>query len=339
VTPASISPVLKRVLTILVRDYPTTLDKNDIDVILQSQKDPNLLRPINIVEIGVNGTDQYMKVKFGGSDSGLYNIIVKSRSYGNFDTTGITLQTVGNVTDFYPKTGSVHGGTLITVDGYHFSDDYQDNPIRIGYTDCMVEVSTPTQLKCRTEPRVSGELGDDPTDDFIVLLKTYEEAVCGVNGGCKYTWTDSAKLTSYEVNFDDSLNDYVLKLTGTGFNSTLDNTEVLIDNMKQELVNASNTEINVRIMSMMSSVSLNTDIHLPTGHPGDLDDLNYKTGIKLTPRIHGILPSLGSLGGALIVADVRGIGIMTENVTLVTLVTGTGTNVCAKVKIVKYGQV
>jgi hypothetical protein len=36
------------------------------------------------------------------------------------------------------------------------------------------------------------------------------------------------------------------------------------------------------------------------------------------------------------VADVRGIGNMTENVTLVT---GTGTNVCAKVKIVKYGQV
>jgi hypothetical protein len=336
VTPASISPVLKRVLTILVRDYPTTLDKNDIDVILQSQKDPNLLRPINIVEIGVNGTDQYMKVKFGGSDSGLYNIIVKSRSYGNFDTTGITLQTVGNVTDFYPKTGSVHGGTLITVDGYHFSDDYQDNPIRIGYTDCMVEVSTPTQLKCRTEPRVSGELGDDPTDDFIVLLKTYEEAVCGVNGGCKYTWTDSAKLTSYEVNFDESLNDYVLKLTGTGFNSTLDNTEVLIDNMKQDLVNASDTEINVRIIDMMSSVSLNTDIHLPTGHPGDLDDLNYKIGIKLTPRIHGISPSVGSLGGALIVADVRGIGNMTTNVTLVT---GTGTNVCAKVKIVKYGQV
>ena len=124
VTPASVSPVLKRVLTILVRDYPATLDKNDIDVILQSQKDPSLLRPINIVEIGVNGTDQYMKVKFGGSDSGLYNIIVKSRSYGNFDTTGITLQTVGNVTDFYPKSGSVHGGTLITVDGYHFSDDY-----------------------------------------------------------------------------------------------------------------------------------------------------------------------------------------------------------------------
>ena len=88
--------------------------------------------------------DQYIKVKFGGSDSGVYNLIAKSRSYGNFDSTGIVLQTVGKVTDFYPKSGSVHGGTLITIDGYHFSNDYLDNPIRIGVTDCMVEKSTPT---------------------------------------------------------------------------------------------------------------------------------------------------------------------------------------------------
>jgi hypothetical protein len=63
-------------------------------------------------------------VKFGGSDSGLYNVLVKSRSYGNFDSTGVVLKTEGKVTDFNPKQGSVHGGTLITVDGYHFSDDY-----------------------------------------------------------------------------------------------------------------------------------------------------------------------------------------------------------------------
>lgn len=86
-------------------------------------------------------------------------------------------------------------------------------------------------------------------------------------------------MTSYEVNFDDSLNDYVLKLIGTGFNATLDNTEVLIDNIEQELVNTSDTEVNVRIISMLSYSSLNIDIHLPTGHPSGLDDLIYGKGI------------------------------------------------------------
>jgi IPT/TIG domain len=77
----------------------------------------------------------------------------------------------------------VHGGTLITIEGYHFSDDYQDNPIRIGYTDCIVEFSSPTLLKCRTQARVSETVG---TDDFIVMLKTYEEAKCAVTDGCVY---------------------------------------------------------------------------------------------------------------------------------------------------------
>jgi hypothetical protein len=40
-TPSSVSPILKRLLTIVVRDYPYTLDKNDIEVVLQSQKDLN----------------------------------------------------------------------------------------------------------------------------------------------------------------------------------------------------------------------------------------------------------------------------------------------------------
>jgi len=36
--------------------------------------------------------------------------------------------------------------------------------------------------------------------------------------------------------------------------------------------------------------------------------LNYDTGITLIPRLHSISPSVGSLGGTLIVADVRGFG-------------------------------
>ena len=143
ITPNSVSPVLKTLLTIKITGYPNTLEKNDLEVFAVSTT-RNITTPINIVEVGVDGSDQYLKVKFGGSESSVYDLRVRSRSYGNFDTTGVTLTTIGFVTDFNPKSGSVHGGTLITVDGYHFSTDYQDNPIRIGYTDCLVEKSTPT---------------------------------------------------------------------------------------------------------------------------------------------------------------------------------------------------
>lgn len=56
----------------------------------------------------------------------------------------------------------------------------------------------------------------------------------------------------------------------------------------------------------------------------------------MTTRLRGIKPSIGSLGGTLLVADVRGIGNMTTNVTLVTQ---SGIDICTSVTIVKYGQV
>ena len=82
-----------------------------------------IIRPMNVLEVGaVDGTtDQYLTAMFGGSESGVYDLQVRSRSYGKFDTTGISLTLVGKVTDFNPKQGSIHGGTLITIDGYHFS--------------------------------------------------------------------------------------------------------------------------------------------------------------------------------------------------------------------------
>jgi hypothetical protein len=65
----------------------------------------------------------------------------------------------------------------------------------------------------------------------MVFLKTYEQAVCGVDGGCSYTWIDNAQLTNYSVDFDSTENQYVLTLIGSGFAATTDNTEVLIDGL------------------------------------------------------------------------------------------------------------
>jgi len=143
ITPNSVSPVLKTLLTINVTGYPNTLSKDDLEVQVEART-RKIITKINVVEVGQDGDVQFIKVKFGGSESDIYDLKVKSRTFGNFDTTGVTLTTIGIVTDYNPKSGSVHGGTLITVDGYQFSDDYQDNPIRIGFTDCMVEYSSPT---------------------------------------------------------------------------------------------------------------------------------------------------------------------------------------------------
>ena len=84
---------------------------------------------VNIIEVGNNNGNQYLKVKFGGADSGLYNVFVTSLSYGSFNSTGIVLQSIGTVTSFSPQQGSYNGGTLITINGYVFSNISTDNPV------------------------------------------------------------------------------------------------------------------------------------------------------------------------------------------------------------------
>jgi len=39
-------------------------------------------------------------VRYGGAPSGLYSLILNSKTYGNFDAASLTFQAVGKVTDF-----------------------------------------------------------------------------------------------------------------------------------------------------------------------------------------------------------------------------------------------
>lgn len=229
--PSSVSPVLKTIIKFTVAGFVDTIDPDDLLVSFVSTTNAMPIRIAKVMESGFDDVEkniQYLKVKFAGSESGTYQVKIRSKTYGRFDTTRIILTTSGRVTDFNPKKGSVNGGTLITIYGINFSYDPLDNPVRIGYTDCMVETSSPTQITCRTMPSIDDS--QDSTDDLIVFLKTYEEAKCDVKP-CTFTWvkTDLSSIESYSVDFDSIRSDYVLTITGTNFGATIDNTEILID--------------------------------------------------------------------------------------------------------------
>ena len=176
------------------------------------------------------------------------------------------------------------------------------------------------------------------TDDFIVLLKTYEEAVCQVNP-CTYTWVNTATLTTYSTAFDTTLNDYVLTLTGTGFGASVTNTKVLIDDFEQTVLEASDTEVKVKITNILNTMTLNTKIYLPVGIPDGTTNLTITTGLTLDPQLLSVSPSVGSAGGSLITAVVKGVGINTKGLSLFTTVNGADVDICASVQVVAYGIV
>jgi hypothetical protein len=64
---------------------------------------------------------------------------------GILDTTGLILDVFTDVTSIYPTSGSIYGGTLLTITGNNFGKEKEDNPIQISRNgglnsiDCYVQ--------------------------------------------------------------------------------------------------------------------------------------------------------------------------------------------------------
>jgi hypothetical protein len=60
------------------------------------------------------------------------------------ETAGLVLTVGSNVTSYYPMTGSIYGGTLLTITGTNFGSEFTDNPVQIstlgavGSVDCYL---------------------------------------------------------------------------------------------------------------------------------------------------------------------------------------------------------
>lgn len=152
----------------------------------------DMIRELNVVSYDASA--RTVTVKYGGAYSGEYSIFFRSAIAGPFRTEGITFTARFEYTDFNPKTGSKFGGSLITIDGGHFSQDPMKNPIKIGYEYqsgvvhyCHVLESSDSQIKCRMSLDFSRPAGEK---ELIVFAGTYEEATCSAST-CMFEFVDT----------------------------------------------------------------------------------------------------------------------------------------------------
>lgn len=73
-------------------------------------------------------------------------ISVQSHSGGNIPS--ITVQE-RQITNVYPATGSLRGGTKLIVSGQGFNTLAPVNKVKVGSHDCLVKSSTPSELTCQ----------------------------------------------------------------------------------------------------------------------------------------------------------------------------------------------
>lgn len=124
-----------------------------------SQTNSSYFRQLNV--IGADDSTKTLTVMFGGAYSGNYDMSIRHVNFGLLKTTGLVLNVGAIVTSISPLSGSIYGGTTLTITGTNFGSLPTDNPVQISYnggvgsTDCFVQSSTPTLIKCTIDSTIS----------------------------------------------------------------------------------------------------------------------------------------------------------------------------------------
>jgi len=145
----------------------------------------------------------------------------------------------------------------------------------------------------------------------------------------------------------DSANSYwTVVVNGTGFTGTTDTTELHVNGRKQTTVSLNGTQAVFRIVDIdgwtLSNINLYFDVGLPQGYDTVIEGKTFTLGPKMT----SITSNAGSLGGSIIIAQVEGVGPLSDSSSAnwaangVDLVDSTSqSSICQSVKLTSYGVV
>ena len=88
-------------------------------------------RQLNVV--AVDTSLKTITLKYGGAYSGTYSLSITSEANGRIDTHPLELRVVFEITGFSPQTGSLYGGTKLTITGGPFiPGDLSQTLIKVG---------------------------------------------------------------------------------------------------------------------------------------------------------------------------------------------------------------
>jgi hypothetical protein len=235
-TPMSVNPVLKKFINItLDSTFSPVLKAGDFEVSIHSKHDLTYSKRMNVVR--VDDSTKLLECKYGGALSGDYSVRIHHITYGLIDTSALTLKVESHVSMISPTSGSINGGTLVTLTGINWGDQKTDNPVEISYngalgsTKCFVTETSEKEIKCRIDS--SKKIEDGKKGKMLVFLKTYEEANCTMAGDCAFTFTKSVPTATGVVKeWDGANNKWNIKVEATGVSGQKETTDLYIGSKK-----------------------------------------------------------------------------------------------------------
>jgi hypothetical protein len=336
ISPVSLSPVLSTDLTIqLSSEYPNVpaLKPSDFAAELNLVSEPTQGHWIFDYELGdfvwipdettawplyVKSVDSDLKtvtLKFRGSPSGDYRVLLSSGTHGRLDSENLSIKTEAYVTGVSPSSGSALGGTLVTITGENFSNDARDNAVMIGDALCLVETSAPQQIVCRIEHRTV-------TDDFSlypatapvsVFLKLGETAQCP--SGCTFDFEEpAATVNSFMDTYDSTLMQPVVVVEGSGFlGASETGVKMTVDGVAMTLLSPlTDDTARFAVNEILDSTSSKMELYLNEGLPKGYNTVIEGATLSLSPKVYKVTPNTGSAGGTKITISAAAIGTNTD---------------------------
>jgi hypothetical protein len=94
------------------------LNKKDFSAKIVNSLDSTKFNLMNV--IAANDTEKTITFMYGGAWSGIYNLSLRHNQYGLINTRGLYITVGSNITSISPNTGSIYGGTLLTITGTNY---------------------------------------------------------------------------------------------------------------------------------------------------------------------------------------------------------------------------
>lgn len=150
-------------------------------------------RPYQLSVLNFSSTS--IKVGLSGGLAGDYKVKVNRPDIGDFVPAidgNDSFSYKVTVTAVSPASGSINGGSLITITGTNFDTTAQQTLVFIGQTInwiCSIETITSTSIACRV-PAISEDYSPGVAQDVVVTTRLVVQSKC--EGTCKFTYLDSA---------------------------------------------------------------------------------------------------------------------------------------------------
>ena len=242
ISPSYASTIVKTQVTISGSGFGS--DKSKVSVTLNNDK----LGSYDCLITTVSPDTINCNINGGPRGSYKLSVYIEPQGYASFPSISSTFDLVLKITSISPLSGSLNGGTLLTIQGQGFSSEKFFMTAFIGSQEnkCSIQTSSSTSFTCLTSDSGS----EDPSEDFEFILygRLTDRATCEMTGGdCLFKWSQEATpVVTGASSTSGKAGDSVF-ISGNGFGSDLNAVKVWFADEEASVLSASDVEIKVTV--------------------------------------------------------------------------------------------